>query len=159
MTLPPIIKTLQVPLPPDRAFDLFTRRMGEWWPLATHAVSAEVCKAPAAGVMVPQEVGGVVLETLADGKTTPWGTVTIFQPGRCFAMTWHPGTDPARATLVTVDFQAQGNGTQVTLTHSGWERREDADAARLSYDEGWEGLLRQAYASAAAGPLASASSG
>lgn len=73
MTLPPIIKTLQVPLAPDRAFDLFTLRMGESWPLATHAVSAEVCKAPATGVEVPQEVGGIVLKTLADGNTASPG--------------------------------------------------------------------------------------
>lgn len=69
-------------------------------------------------------------------------------------MTWHPGTDPARATLVTVDFQAQGTGTPVTLTHSGWERREDAAAARLSCDKGWDGLLGADYARATWGPKA-----
>jgi uncharacterized protein YndB with AHSA1/START domain len=100
-------------------------------------------------------VGGVVLETRADGNTAPWGAVTIFQPGHCFAMTWHPGSDPARATLVRVDFRAEGSGTRVTLTHSGWESREDAAAARLSYEGGWEGLLGQDYAQAAAGPQVS----
>lgn len=69
-------------------------------------------------------------------------------------MTWHPRTDPARATLVTVDFQAQGTGTLVTLTHSGWERREDAAAARLSYDTGWDSLLSDDYARATLGPKA-----
>jgi Activator of Hsp90 ATPase homolog 1-like protein len=150
MTLPPIIKTVTVPLAPDRAFDLFTRRMGEWWPLATHAVSSALCKAPARGVVVPPHVGGIVQETLADGSLAAWGTVTEYSPGTGFAMTWHPGNDPVEATLVTLRFVPVKAGTEVTLTHSGWENRPDGASARKSYVGGWEGVLGQDYADFAA---------
>jgi hypothetical protein len=36
----------------------------------------------------------------------------------------------------------------VALTHSGWDRRADGAAARLSYDSGWEVVLG-AYGSTA----------
>ena len=39
--------------------------------------------------------------------------------------------------------------TVVALTHSGWDRRADGAAARLSYDFGWEVVLG-AYGSTAA---------
>jgi uncharacterized protein YndB with AHSA1/START domain len=149
MTLMPLVKTVTVPLAPNAAFDLFTHRMAEWWPLGTHAVSPFALKAAASGVLVPPRVGGVVLETMADGTTAPWGTVTAFEPGQCFAMTWHPGSDPAHSTAVSVAFDAEGTGTRVTLTHSGWERREDGVAARASYDTGWNGVIGQDYAGAA----------
>jgi hypothetical protein len=31
-------KSVTVPATPGRAFELFTARFGEWWPLATHSV-------------------------------------------------------------------------------------------------------------------------
>jgi uncharacterized protein YndB with AHSA1/START domain len=159
MTLSPLIKSILVPLAPGPAFDLFTRRMAEWWPLGTHAVSANTLKAPASGVTVPPLVGGVVMETQADGTTAPWGTVTTFEPGHCFAMTWHPGHDPARATLVSVAFATEGTGTRVTLTHSGWDAREDGAAARQSYEDGWEALLSHDFARVAAAAPARANPG
>ena len=31
MSIAPVTASVRVPLPPDTAFDLFTRRIGEWW--------------------------------------------------------------------------------------------------------------------------------
>ncbi len=59
-----------VPAPPGRAFEVFTARFGDWWPLATHSVGAK----EAAGVIFGAGVGGMIVETLADGSTTAWGT-------------------------------------------------------------------------------------
>lgn len=147
----PLIKTLTVPISPDRAFDLFTRRMAEWWPLHSHAISAAACKAPARSVHVPDRVGDEVIETLADGSTAPWGRITAYAPGAHFAMTWHPGTPAETASLVDVRFSAEGAGCRVTLTHSGWENRPDGAARRVNYDSGWNGVLLGDYANAAQG--------
>lgn len=141
-----LIKTLVVPIPPDRAFDLFTRRMGEWWPLHSHAVSAHVCKAPARAVLVPETPGEAVMETMADGTTAPWGRVTVCDKDRLFAMTWHPGTPESQATHVEVNFAATCAGTRVTLTHGGWGNRPDGAAVRANYDKGWDGVLLADFA-------------
>jgi hypothetical protein len=40
-SLAPLRKTIAVPLAQSRAFELFTGRFGEWWPLATHSVGLD----------------------------------------------------------------------------------------------------------------------
>jgi hypothetical protein len=71
-TFEPLRKSVTVPVAPQRAFELFTAHVHEWWPLATHSVGAE----EAAGVVFGEGVGGIIVETLADGTTSVWGTVT-----------------------------------------------------------------------------------
>ena len=38
LSIDPVVKTIMVPLDPDRAFALFFDGMASWWPLDTHAV-------------------------------------------------------------------------------------------------------------------------
>ena len=52
----PVRKTRVVPLDPDEAFDLFTTRMGTWWPLLTHSIA----ETQATGVRFEQRIGGRV---------------------------------------------------------------------------------------------------
>ena len=43
-------------------------------------------------------------------------------------------------------FAQVAGGTEVVLTHGGWERlAEQAAATREGYDNGWEGVFRGAY--------------
>jgi len=59
-------------------------------------------------------------------------------------MWWHPGSDPADATRVIVEFVPHAGGTLVTLTHDLWEqRRGDSDESRADYDIGWDIVLEQ----------------
>ncbi len=37
-TMPPIRREVLVDADPATAFDVFTTRLGRWWPLATHSV-------------------------------------------------------------------------------------------------------------------------
>lgn len=146
----PIVKKVLVNCAPARAFDLFVARMAQWWPLATHSVSAGTGR-PARGLTVEPRVGGAVRETLADGSHSLWGEVLAHEPGRRFAMTWHPGRPSAQATRVEVLFEPAAEGrTVVTLTHSGWEiLGSAADARREGYAGGWDLVLGQCYAGAA----------
>ena len=146
-SLAPVRKTVTVPLDPSRAFELFTARFGEWWPLATHSVWLE----DAALVRFPCEAGGVITETMRDGSTCAWGTVTSWDPPAAVCFTWHPGQQESWAGDIEVHFTPDGAGrTVVTLTHSGWERRADGARARLGYDSGWEPVLAAFGAAAAA---------
>ena len=145
----PIVKTIEVPCAPSRAFDIFVNRIAAWWPLDGHAASAAAGKA-ALAVTIEPSVGGAVYETMWDGSRTDWGKVLEFDEGRSFAMTWHPGNNADNPTHVAVRFEAAGAGTRVTLTHSGWEVwGEDAGARRENYDSGWDFVLGEKYAAAA----------
>ncbi|MGR3433378.1 MAG: ArsR/SmtB family transcription factor [Shimia sp.] len=153
MTTDPIVKTLDVDLPPDAAFDLFATRMGEWWPTDTHSLSAEDGARPHAVEVEPRE-GGRILDTTHDGRIAPWGRVTAWEPGRRFAAAWHVGRPEAEATMLDVRFDARGGGTRVTLIHDGWEVLGAAGAAlRGGYHGGWDRVLGQCYGGACAAAL------
>lgn len=134
----PVRKSVTVPAAPQRAFELFTAHIYQWWPLATHSVGAE----HAVGVVFGEGAGAAIVETMADGSTAVWGTVTRWEPPHRVAFTWHPGAAEAEATRVEVTFTQSGPGsTVVRLVHSGWERRPDSASARENYDSGWEPVI------------------
>ena len=146
-TLPPLVKSVTVAASPQRAFDLFTTGLGQWWPLATHSVG----EAAAASVTMECRVGGRILETDRDGSTHVWGTLTEWSPPTRLAFSWHPGRMDDEATLVTVTFQPAGDQTEVQLVHSGWDGRADGATARSGYDTGWETVLGHLTALAVSG--------
>ena len=47
------------------------------------------------------------------------------------------GEDKARE----VRFEGAVGGTEVELTHTGWERRRDGSEVHKSYDSGWDHVL------------------
>ena len=145
----PVRKSVTVPAAPERAFELFTAHIHQWWPLASHSVGGE----QAAGIVFGDGTGAEITETLADGSTSVWGTVTGWEPPHRVAFTWHAGTAAAEATSVEVTFTPDGPGaTVVRLVHSGWEQRPDGAAARAGYDSGWEPVIGSFAAFAAGAP-------
>lgn len=139
----PLRREVLVDAGPAAAFDIFTARLGRWWPLA-------------AGFGVYRDgtvafAGGRIVERSADGRQAVWGTVTRWDPPAAVAFTWHPGHDAAQASQVEVTFTAVGEHTLVSLVHSGWEIFDDPAAARAEYDHGWPEVLGQ-YAEFASRP-------
>lgn len=127
MTLAPVLRAVHVRRTPQDAFDLFTGRIGAWWPLESHGLF----HGRSGGVAFTD---GRLVERSLDGEEAVWGTVTAWEPGRRLAVTWHPGADPARATAVEVHFVAVDGGTRVEIAHSGWEALGDRTVpARRSY--------------------------
>ncbi len=136
----PLIKHATVPCPPPRAFELFTEQISAWWPMATHSVGGS----PACRVDMAGHVGGHIIETLPDGTTSIWGTITAWEPPSRVAFTWHPGRDLDEATEVQVVFEPTADtATAMTLVHGGWSARPDGIAARRNYDTGWDLVLAQ----------------
>jgi len=136
-TVAALTKTTTVPGGVERAFDLFTAEIGNWWPLPDFSVAG----AESRGVTMDCRDGGRIVETLADGTETVWGTVTEWSPPDRVAFTWHPGQPAEEATAVEVSFRAVADTTEVVLVHSGWENRPDSVAARENYDTGWDIVL------------------
>jgi uncharacterized protein YndB with AHSA1/START domain/uncharacterized protein YciI len=134
MSLPPLRRQVVVPAGAPGAFDVFTQRIGTWWPL--HRFSVHGAGSSAAFR------DGVLVETGPDGAEAIWGEVLDWQPPHRLRITWHPGYDAARASEVEVSFAPVTDTlTLVTVEHRGWERFADPAAARDEYRNGWPGVL------------------
>lgn len=126
MTRSPVLRAVHVARTPHDCFDLFTSRVGAWWPLRTHGLFHD----RSAGVAFE---GDRLVERSLDGEEAVWGRVVTWEPGRRLALTWHPGRPDDGATLVEVHFLPVEDGTRVELVHSGWETLGDGGPERRSY--------------------------
>jgi hypothetical protein len=143
MAIAPVAKDLRVHLAPAAAFDLFTRQLARWWPLAHYSCGG----ADATDVEFESRAGGAVFERTRAGGRHVWGTLIDWEPPYRFAMTWHPGVPSAQATRLAVEFvAAEDGGTEVRPLHDGWEARDEA--VRRGYDGGWESVLARFVAAA-----------
>ncbi|MGH3458435.1 SRPBCC domain-containing protein [Aeromicrobium sp.] len=139
--LPPVRREVEVSTDPYRAFELWTKQIGRWWPMASHSVHGEL------GSVAFD--GSRLIETAPDGTTVIWGTVTTWEPPHRLALTWHPGRDASEATYVEVWFHPAGRGrTRVTLEHTGWEVLAEPEQIRANYETGWPVVL-EPFATAA----------
>jgi uncharacterized protein YciI len=132
-TVPPVRREIVVDADPATAFEVFTARMGRWWPLAELSVYGSQATV--------QIADGQIVERSADGNTAVWGSITRWEPPGAVAFTWHPGQPAEPASRVEVTFTAAADGTLVTLVHSGWDVFADPAAARAEYDQGWTMVL------------------
>ena len=77
-------------------------------------------------------------EVEEDGKTHVWGTILEWNPPESVRFTWHPGAEPSDGQEVHLRFTGVEGGTEVVLTHTGWEALGDgALERRKDYDNGW----------------------
>jgi uncharacterized protein YndB with AHSA1/START domain len=142
--VPPVVKTVTVRAAPARAFDAFARDIARWWPLATHHVGSA---AAAVDCIIEPRNGGRVFERDAAGQETVWATVLAYEPPHRLAISWFVGKTPDIAQLLELRFTAEGEGTRVELTHSGWEALGDAaPRTRDAYNGGWALVFEGCYA-------------
>ena len=149
-------KTTTVAVPQQRAFDVFTAHMTDWWLLGSQRIGEVV---PEAVVMEPRE-GGRWFERAPDGTECDWGTVLAWEPPSRVRLAWHLDADwqydadPARATQIEVQFVPEGEAsTRVVLVHGGIEIHGDRARevyAAIDSPNGWSGLLAR-FGEAAAG--------
>ncbi len=139
-TLAPVRKVLALQLPAARVFELYTRQIGQWWPLASHSLAEQQAQTCA----IEGWVGGRVFERDRAGAERIWGEVQVWQPPRRLVHSWHPGGVLAHQTRVELLCQPiDANLTRLVLTHDGW-RPGDADR-HGDYQSGWELILRKHF--------------
>ncbi|MGR3616375.1 MAG: SRPBCC domain-containing protein [Paracoccaceae bacterium] len=147
-----LIKSVVVPVSPHRAFERFTGELNSWWPVDRHSVSAGQGTVPEKIELEPR-IGGSVTEILKDWTHSIWGQIIQWQPPAGFTMSWHPGKGPEQATRLALQFEREGNGTSVSLIHSGWEAlAESASEIQDHYSSGWDHVLGHCYARACGQP-------
>ncbi len=140
-------KTVTVKRPIEDAFQVFTERIGSWWPTKQYSLGQEKVKT----VLFETKAGGRIYEIQEDGTEADWAEVLEWDPPRRFVLAWNPIENPdARpATEVEVRFTSEGEGTRVDVTHRGWERLGGGAAgARRGYDSGWDEVLGEYVAEA-----------
>ena len=142
MSIAPINRSVRVKADPSRAFELFTTRMGEWWPKGQTPGGK-----PHVAIIVEPRVGGRWAERDEGGVETQWGKVLAWEPPGRLLLGWQLNGqfayDPNLLTEVELTFApGEGGGTLVTLEHRDLERF-GTDAPRLAalINGGWGGRL------------------
>jgi uncharacterized protein YndB with AHSA1/START domain len=144
----PVRKSITVKADAARAFEVFTGRIGRWWP-RTHCIGTS----PQKDVVLEPRVGGRWFEIGEDGSQCNWGKVLAWEPPERLVLAWQiDGNwkyDPDLITEVEVTFTPLDNGaTRVDLEHRNLERFGDKiEPVRNAIDSegGWTGVLK-AYA-------------
>jgi Activator of Hsp90 ATPase homolog 1-like protein len=141
-------KTITVAASQQRAFDVFTAGMSDWWLRESHHIGGAAPEA----VVVESHAGGRWFERAPDGTECDWGRVVEWDPPGRVLLAWHLNADwkydpdPAKATELEVQFIAESpTSTRVELVHRGLEvHAERAQAVHDALDgpDAWAGLLR-----------------
>jgi hypothetical protein len=144
----PIRLSFDVACPRERAFEVWTGRISQWWP-ADHTVSAE---ADLTVVLEPRP-GGRIFERTSAGIEHDWGEVTIWEPPLRFGYLWHLRRDRADATEVEIHFVERGGATtRIEIEHRDWERLgAEGESWRDRNYGGWSTLLPHYVAAAQGG--------
>lgn len=137
-------KTLHVGVPVEKAFQVFTERMGSWWP-ASHHIGAT----PFQDVILEQRAGGRWFERDAKGTECEWGSVLAWEPPKKVVLSWHLqpdfkySPDKARASEVALEFIAESpESTRVEFEHRNLDRHgEGWQKLRAGVDPGWSLVL------------------
>ena len=99
-------KVVSVRAPQMVAWEVFTGKMGAWWPLASYKIG----KAPAVDAILEHHVGGRWYEQGDDGSICQWGSVLAWEPPSRLVLSWDIGADwqydPTLKTEIEVRFIA-----------------------------------------------------
>lgn len=128
----PLELSFDVDCPADHAFDVWTTRIGTWWP-RDHTMSGDP-----ETVVLEGHVGGRIFERTRDGAEHDWGVVTDWDPPHALTFTWHLGRDARDPTEVVVRFVSHDDvHTSVTIEHRGWERLAETGDVRERTRDNW----------------------
>jgi uncharacterized protein YndB with AHSA1/START domain len=112
--------TVWVDAPPAMAFEVFTQQIDLWW---RRGLKYRHFGGERALIAIEPHEGGRVFESKGgDGPVQTIGRVLVWQPPGRLRFEWRLSNfAPGERTEVEVLFEpASRDGTQVTVTHSGW---------------------------------------
>jgi uncharacterized protein YndB with AHSA1/START domain len=124
--------TVQVDVPIEQAFKVFTEGMGTWWNADHHIIEV-----PLKEMIFEPHVGGRIYDLGVDGSTCVWARVLAYEPSTRLVFSWDIGldwkieTDLSKTSEVEVRFFEDGPAsTRVELEHRNLDRHGD----------GWESM-------------------
>jgi uncharacterized protein YndB with AHSA1/START domain len=140
--------SIVVDAPIEKAFRVFTKEIGSWWPPEHHILQGTLKE-----MVFEPRVGGHVYDVAVDGSECRWARVLAYDPPSRFVISWDISlqwqieSDLARTSEVEVRFVASSaTQTRVELEHrhldrhgDGWESMRDA----VGSPDGWGVGLRR----------------
>lgn len=134
-----IRKSVSVRCPPDRAFTVFTREIGRWWPLKR---GFSFDRERANEIFLDDRVGGRFYERLIDGTEGEIGRVIRCEPPHLIVFSFN-ASGWETPTEVEVRFAVEAGGTRVDLEHRGFEASPKMRERGKGFTGGWDIVLAQ----------------
>ena len=123
---------VDVPVPIEHAFRVFTDGIGTWWKPDHHILQGELAE-----MVFEPRVGGHIIDRATDGSECRWARVLAFEPPNRVLLSWDISprwqieTDPDKTSEWEVRFIAETpSRTRLELEHRHLER----------HGQGWEGV-------------------
>jgi hypothetical protein len=130
-----MVKSVTLPLAPVAAFELFTSRTGEWWP-----IDRRHSQDPASEIFLLET--GRFYERARDGREVELGQVRCWQRPHRILLDFFVATGREKPTEVEITFVAREGGTEVTVIHRPKPESEDLWAERAPrYERSWDSVL------------------
>ena len=143
-----IAVSIRLKVPPDKAFELFTRDIDTWWqkgPKYRHLTG------PGGRMKFEPGEGGRLVELYDGGREFEIGRILVWQPGERLSFVWRSSNfTPEQSTEVDIRFTPVAEGTRLTLEHRGWDTLPpdhpahhglDAMRSQISRARWWDELL------------------
>ena len=127
--MPAVSLEASVPLPPERAFDVYVQQMDAWWPRrGVFPYSFAPAETRPLHIRFEARLEGRYYETFLDGSEYEIGRVTAWEPPRRLSYTWR---DPSwrGETRIALAFLAEGEGARVVYEQDGFEAAGVPDLA------------------------------
>jgi hypothetical protein len=136
--IPPLSLSVEVDCAAEHAFEVWTGRIGMWWP-ADHTATGE----DGLEIILEPHLGGRIFQRDQQGTEIDWGEVTAWDPPLRLGYLWHLRRDRGDATDVEITFVPLDDGrTRVDIKHTGWERLgADGPDWRARNHGGWTTLF------------------
>ena len=114
-----IMVSIRLKVAPAVAFDLFTRKVDDWW-----RKGPKYRMGPQGRLRFEPGEGGRLIEIYdeAAGELFEIGRILVWRPGERLVFEWRlPNFTADQSTEVDIGFTAVEGGTRLTLEHRGWD--------------------------------------
>ena len=128
-----IMVSIRLKVAPEAAFDLFTRRVDDWW-----RRGPKYRMGPQGRLRFEPGEGGRLIEIYneAAGDLFEIGRILVWRPGERLVFEWRlPNFTADQSTEVDIGFTAVEGGTRLTLEHRGWDSLPPDHPARHGMDD------------------------
>ena len=128
-----IFVSLRVAATPERAFESFTREIGQWW--RPNGLFQFTRGDPGTLTFEPGPRGRLT-EIQSGGDLFEIGRIKVWQPPARLVFSWRQATfAPAQETEVHVCFEPVGDETRITVEHLGWDTVPAEHVARHGFPD------------------------